>query len=276
VYGAGGGGGTGGASGSLPGGASAAGAQGVIVITYTPLTGGGASITSLYDGYDPVQEQGSATANLQIGLGTDERFTRTKSGVTSTYLTDLLGSTVALADSSGAVATTYSYDPYGVTTTGGAANDNQYQFTGRQNDGFGLYYYRARYYNPVWGRFVSEDPIGLGAGINFYAYVWGDPISRGDPMGLYASDSGGEGSHGSQPCRQSGSDNQNSPVILAGPRTPQVPCQNVECGALNGGLYYPLCPSCNDRLKKGYGPIILENGQVVYDPFPPYVGPIKK
>jgi RHS repeat-associated protein len=185
LYGAGGGGGTGGASGSLPGGASAAGAQGVIVITYTPLTGGGASITSLYDGYDPVQERGSATANLQIGLGTDERFTRTKSGVTSTYLTDLLGSTVALADATGAVATTYSYDPYGVTTTGGTANDNQYQFTGRENDGFGLYYYRARYYNPVWGRFVSEDPSGLIAGINLYGYAGQAPVMYSDPSGRY-------------------------------------------------------------------------------------------
>jgi RHS repeat-associated protein len=66
----------------------------------------------------------------------------------------------------------------------GAANDNQYQFTGRQNDGLGLYYYRARYYNPAWGRFVSEDPIGLVGGINLYAYVQGNPVSRVDLLGL--------------------------------------------------------------------------------------------
>jgi hypothetical protein len=44
---------------------------------------------------------------------------------------------VALTDSSGVEQTTYGYDPYGNTSTGGAANDNQYQFTGRQNDGTG-------------------------------------------------------------------------------------------------------------------------------------------
>lgn len=147
------------------------------------VTQSSATVTALYDGYDTVQEQGSTTANLQIGLGIDERFTRTKGGATSTYLTDQLGSTVALANSTGAVATTYSYDPYGLTTTVGAANDNQYQFTGRQNDGFGLYYFRARYYSPAWGRFVSEDKLGLAAGINVYAYVGGNPITHRDPSG---------------------------------------------------------------------------------------------
>ncbi|MDQ7247297.1 RHS repeat-associated core domain-containing protein [Dongia sedimenti] len=150
------------------------------------VTQGATTVTALYDGFDPVQEQsplGTVSANLQIGLGVDERFTRTKAGATSTYLTDLLGSTVALADSAGVVQTSYGYDPYGVTSQTGAANDNPYQFTGRQNDGTGLYYSRARYYNPSWGRFVSEDPIGLGGGINQYAYVQGNPVSKTDPTG---------------------------------------------------------------------------------------------
>jgi RHS repeat-associated protein len=153
------------------------------------VTQGATTVTALYDGYDPVQEQsptGTVSANLQIGLGVDERFSRTKSGTTSTYLADLLGSTVALADSAGTVQTSYSYDPYGATTQSGAANDNQYQFTGRQNDGTGLYYYRARYYNPVWGRFVNEDPIGLRAGINLYAYAAADPVGFADSLGLCA------------------------------------------------------------------------------------------
>jgi RHS repeat-associated protein len=70
------------------------------------------------------------------------------------------------------------------TTSSGAANDNRYQFTGRENDGTGLYYYRARYYSPAWGRFVSEDPIGLAGGINLYAYGLGNPVSFADPYGL--------------------------------------------------------------------------------------------
>lgn len=45
-------------------------------------------------------------------------------------------------------------------------------------------YYRARYYNPTTGRFLSEDPIGFRAGVNLYSYVLGDPIMFGDPLGL--------------------------------------------------------------------------------------------
>ena len=58
-----------------------------------------------------------------------------------------------------------------------------FQYTGQENDGTGLYYYRARYYNPVWGRFISSDPIGFGGGMNTYAYVGGDPVNFTDPTG---------------------------------------------------------------------------------------------
>jgi hypothetical protein len=46
-------------------------------------------------------------------------------------------------------------------------------------------------------------------------------------------------------------------------------CQNVECGMPNGGVVYPLCPQCNDRLKNGGEPILLENGQLVTKPIVP-------
>ena len=153
------------------------------------VTKAATTVTTVYDGYDPVQEQspvGTILADIRTGPGVDERFARTKGAATSRYLTDLLGSTVALTDSSGVVQTTYGYDPYGNTSQSGAANDNQYQFTGRQNDGTGLYYYRARYYNPVWGRFVSEDPIGLAGGMNLYAYASADPTQYSDPYGRQA------------------------------------------------------------------------------------------
>ncbi|MCA3162153.1 MAG: RHS repeat-associated core domain-containing protein, partial [Burkholderiales bacterium] len=46
----------------------------------------------------------------------------------------------------------------------------------------GLYYYRARYYDPVLKRFLSEDPIGLAGGsLSFYSYVNGNPVSYTDP-----------------------------------------------------------------------------------------------
>lgn len=116
----------------------------------------------LYDGWDVVQEQhgGNPSADLILGMGIDERFQRAG----ATLLTDALGSTAALVSSAGSIQTSYGYDAYGVTQATGAASTNTFQFTGRENDGTGLYNYRNRYYNPTWGRFISEDPVGLGRG----------------------------------------------------------------------------------------------------------------
>ncbi len=66
----------------------------------------------------------------------------------------------------------------------GAANGNPSQYTGRENEGNGLYFYRARYYSPLLHRFISEDPLGFDGGDpNFYAYVGDDPINAIDLSG---------------------------------------------------------------------------------------------
>lgn len=49
-----------------------------------------------------------------------------------------------------------------------------------------MYFYRARYYDQVVNRFGSEDLIGVEAGVNFYNYAIGDPLSYVDPFGLSA------------------------------------------------------------------------------------------
>jgi len=79
----------------------------------------------------------------------DEIFTRTDSAGVRNFLGDALGSTVALTDSSGTVQTQYTYEPFGKTTASGQANSSTFQYTSRENDGTGLYYYRAKYYNPT-------------------------------------------------------------------------------------------------------------------------------
>jgi RHS repeat-associated protein len=148
----------------------------------------------LFDGINPVQETSGATilAHVLPGLGTDEFLTRTEvsSGTTSYFLADALGSPVALTDAAGAVQTEYVFEPFGKTIATGASNPNSYQYTGRENDGTGLYYYRARYYHPHLQRFISEDPIGFGGGdINLGAFVRNNPTNSTDPTGEILSPS---------------------------------------------------------------------------------------
>ena len=162
----------------------------------------------LYDGVNPVQETSEATvlANILGGLGIDEFLARTDviAATTSHLLTDALGSTVALVDGAGTIQTEYTFEPFGRTTTTGLSNTNPFQYTGRENDGTGLYFYRARYYHPQLQRFISEDPI-LSAGnpdipylapsllddpkmLHAYAYAVNNPLRFTDLSGLSPAD----------------------------------------------------------------------------------------
>ncbi len=135
-------------------------------------------------GTQELNSSGGVAANLLTGLKIDEFFTRTASSTTSTLLADALGSTIGLVGSSPSIATSYTYQPFGATTSVGAANTNPYQFTGRENDGTGPYFYRARYYSLTFQRFIAQDPLDFRAGdANLYAYVLNDPASFRDPTG---------------------------------------------------------------------------------------------
>jgi RHS repeat-associated protein len=102
-------------------------------------------------------------------------------------LKDALGSTIALVDVNGNIQTSYTYDPYGGTSVTGTSNGNEFQYTGRENEGNGLYFYRARYYSPLLGRFISEDPLGFaGDDDNLYAYAFDAPTDFIDPLGTDA------------------------------------------------------------------------------------------
>ncbi|MFG6935575.1 RHS repeat-associated core domain-containing protein [Burkholderia pseudomallei] len=150
----------------------------------------GVATQFLYDGNNPVQEvQGSTINPILVGLGVDERFARNDVTGRTYFLTDQINSTIALTDPSGALKQKYSYDPYGNVTASDTMTGftNPYQFTGREADAPGLYYYRARYYSPMMGGFISEDPIGFAGGQpSFYAYAGGNPLSYIDPLGLSA------------------------------------------------------------------------------------------
>jgi RHS repeat-associated protein len=126
----------------------------------------------VYDGLQAVGEirpQQSSTS-LMTGLNLDEMLARvttlnaTNTTQARTYLTDALGSVMAQTQDNQSTLAGYSYSPYGQTQSTGNTEGDSVQYTDRENDNNGLYYYRARYYDPVLKRFLSEDPIGLAGG----------------------------------------------------------------------------------------------------------------
>jgi RHS repeat-associated protein len=151
----------------------------------TGRTVNGVVTNYVYDGLNPVQEKngGTVTANLLTGLGIDEFFTRTDGVGVRALLPDALGSTIALGDGTGTLQTQYTYEPFGFVSQTGAASTSSYKYTGREDDGTGLMYYRARYYQSRVQRFIAEDPIGFRGGINQYRYVLNNPLKWKDSNG---------------------------------------------------------------------------------------------
>ena len=110
-----------------------------------------------------------------------------RKGTTLQYMhQDHLTGTAVMSDSAGTqVGTTMKYYPFGTTRSGSVPTD--IKFTGQRLDGTGLYYFNARYYDPVIGRFISADTIVPGAfsaqSLNRYSYVANSPLKHNDPSG---------------------------------------------------------------------------------------------
>ena len=119
------------------------------------------------------------------GLGVDEPLIMERGGQSFFYQTDGLGSIIELTDSNGTIAQSYVYNSFGNIEQQAGNIVNPYTYTGREIDTeTGLYFYRARYYDSISGRFINEDPIGFAAGDNnFYRYVQNNPVNFMDPSG---------------------------------------------------------------------------------------------
>jgi RHS repeat-associated protein len=127
------------------------------------------------------------------GPGIDEPLVMTSAdGKNYYYHADALGSITALTNDDNTPVETYAYKAYGEptiknnagTVLSKSAIDNPYLFTARELDSeTGLYYLRARYYNPEMGRFIQEDPIGIRGGSNFYIYALNNPSNLTDLFG---------------------------------------------------------------------------------------------
>ncbi len=107
---------------------------------------------------------------------------------TSFYGYDGSGSVRQLTDSTGKITDEYEYDAYGNSFTKSGTTPNNYLYRGEQFDSdLGLYYLRARYYNPSTGRFLSRDPLDGNAinpaSLHKYLYANGDPVNVIDPTG---------------------------------------------------------------------------------------------
>jgi RHS repeat-associated protein len=142
----------------------------------------------LYDGADVVLDKASdgTTVGYLNGFGIDDKLSQTSSATGTLYfLQDKQRSTVALMNAAGGLVEHPQYEAFGETS---GSPFTRYGYTGRERDSTtGLMYYRARWYDPQQGRFISEDPLGVSGGLNLYEYVTGNPISKTDPTGLLDS-----------------------------------------------------------------------------------------
>ena len=140
-----------------------------------------------YDGDNLAEETnstGAVVARYEQTQNIDEPLAMLRSGATSYYHADGLGSISSLSNSAGSIANTYTYDSFGKLTASTGSLINPLRYTARESDTeTGLYFYRARYYDPATGRFLSADPLGFFAGINFYSYAKSSPTRFIDPRG---------------------------------------------------------------------------------------------
>ena len=107
---------------------------------------------------------------------------------TSFYGYDGGGNVRQLTNATGALTDSYEYDAFGNEVNHTGTTPNNYLYRGEQYDqDLGLYYLRARYYNPATGRFLSRDPfdgyVVIPKTLHKYLYVGSDPVNALDPTG---------------------------------------------------------------------------------------------
>jgi RHS repeat-associated protein len=145
------------------------------------------STNYLYDQNSDIEEvdnSGNVLARYARTKNLDEPLSELRSGATSYYQQDGLGSVTSLSNTSGSLAETYAYDSYGRVISSTGSLTNPFQYTGREFDSeTTLLFNRARYFDPNAGRFLSQDPIRFDGGVNFYAYTRNNPVLLTDPFG---------------------------------------------------------------------------------------------
>ena len=136
----------------------------------------------VYHNGELLQEEGREEQGTSYHLGAGmEAFRRGQE--LSYYHRDEQLSTVFVTDGQGEIRNSYQYDAFGMSLGTTEKLNNRIRYTGQQYDDVtGQYYLRARYYNPVAGRFMQED-VYQGDGLNLYAYCGNNPVVYDDPSG---------------------------------------------------------------------------------------------
>jgi RHS repeat-associated protein len=150
----------------------------------------------IYDGTEVLAEA-DATGTIKIAYSRmpgGRLISQWQGGETFWYHLDGLGSTIAMTDESGKIRNRYGYDEYGNLTNATSEEIfNRFTFTGQAWDaGVGLYHYKARYYNPQGGRFLTQDTYKGNVWEpwtqHLYAYVGNNPVNYVDPTGHAAQE----------------------------------------------------------------------------------------
>jgi RHS repeat-associated protein len=115
-----------------------------------------------------------------------QRVTQAKDGVFTWIHADHLSSATRLTDAAGLEIRRVAYKSFGEEAENqGSGDDPKYTYTGKEHDATGLYYFGARYYDPVLSRFITADTLYDAGpqGLNRYSYALNNPILYRDPTG---------------------------------------------------------------------------------------------
>ena len=142
----------------------------------------GKQLRFVYQNGELLYEEGGdkETASCHLGAGIEAVRRGQK---TYYYHPDEQLSTALITDETGTIKNQYRYDAFGAGLEVSEELPNRIRYTGQQYDGVTeQYYLRARYYNPILGRFLQED-VCQGDGLNLYAYCRNNPVVYYDPSG---------------------------------------------------------------------------------------------
>lgn len=219
----------------------------------------------LYDGihrFQDLDEQAEPVATYIHGVEIDWPIAMIRDGRAHFYHPDAIGTVARITDERGTVVATYDCDAFGNVLSQTGTIPNPFIFAGRSYEpALGLYYYRARYYDPKLGRFVTPDPaapdLERPGSLNRYVYALNAPTRYADPLGLIAMEGASWEARRINPGERMAWNPAD--VIRATPPPPRS----------NAGTYRPPSPS-SSSIPEGWFSRMSRNAKSWFKPKPQY------